>query len=421
VSAVYGTVGYQAPEIAELGPSISSDLYTVARTLAVLSIDFKGYQTTFKYSLPPPTEVALLRRFDSLHRFCLRGIAVDPAARFQSADEMADQLMGVLREVVAAGDGRPRPAPSSLFTSDLRAVPERADWRLLPALKVGADDPAAGFLATITASDPDELVELLRTSPVHSVEIDLRLARSLIELGDGPAGAEVLRAIAVVDPAEWRVGWYRGLAALDRGDVAAAWEAFDRVYSEFPGELAPKLALGVTAELGGDPGKALPWYDIVSRTDQGFTTAAFGLARCRIATGDRIGAVEAYNRVPDASSSYLQAQICAARTLIAGNDHSPPGLVDLTQAGAAVEHLALSSEQRAGLTRELLEAALSLVRTGKIHADPEVTVAGEPCTEQRLRVGLEKAYRTLARMAPTEEERIGLVDRANQTRPRTLL
>src|SRR3984957_11587200 len=32
--AIYGTVGYQAPEIAAEGPSVSSDLYTVARALA---------------------------------------------------------------------------------------------------------------------------------------------------------------------------------------------------------------------------------------------------------------------------------------------------------------------------------------------------------------------------------------------------
>ncbi|WP_449065747.1 protein kinase domain-containing protein, partial [Planomonospora algeriensis] len=39
-SAVYGTVGYQAPEISSEGPSVASDLYTVGRTLAVLSIPF---------------------------------------------------------------------------------------------------------------------------------------------------------------------------------------------------------------------------------------------------------------------------------------------------------------------------------------------------------------------------------------------
>ena len=41
-SAIYGTVGYQAPEIATAGPSPSSDLYTVGRALAVLTFEFTG-------------------------------------------------------------------------------------------------------------------------------------------------------------------------------------------------------------------------------------------------------------------------------------------------------------------------------------------------------------------------------------------
>lgn len=50
-SAIYGTVGYQAPEVAEVGPSVASDLYTVARTLAVLTFDFQGYTNVFVDSL----------------------------------------------------------------------------------------------------------------------------------------------------------------------------------------------------------------------------------------------------------------------------------------------------------------------------------------------------------------------------------
>ncbi|NUV57272.1 protein kinase, partial [Streptomyces coelicolor] len=46
-SAIYGTVGYQAPEVAEVGPSVASDLYTVARTLAVLTFDFQGYTNVY--------------------------------------------------------------------------------------------------------------------------------------------------------------------------------------------------------------------------------------------------------------------------------------------------------------------------------------------------------------------------------------
>ena len=40
-------------------------------------------------------------------------------------------------------------------------------------------------------------------------------------------------------------------------------------------------------------------------------------------------------------------------------------------------------------------------------------------TERALRFGLEQSYRSLARLAPDEARRIGLVDRANEIRPRT--
>ncbi len=51
-SAIYGTVGFQAPEIATLGPSVSSDIYTIGRTLAVLLFEFRGHQSTYVKSLP---------------------------------------------------------------------------------------------------------------------------------------------------------------------------------------------------------------------------------------------------------------------------------------------------------------------------------------------------------------------------------
>ncbi|HMC08600.1 MAG TPA: serine/threonine protein kinase, partial [Actinomycetota bacterium] len=42
-SPIFFTSGYSAPEIASEGPSVASDIYTVGRTLAVLSFDFVGY------------------------------------------------------------------------------------------------------------------------------------------------------------------------------------------------------------------------------------------------------------------------------------------------------------------------------------------------------------------------------------------
>src|SRR5207247_6029161 len=69
---VYGTAGYQAPEIAEMGPSISSDLYTLGRTLAVLTLNFRGFTSTYEYALPEPAEHPPLAQFDSFHRFLFK-------------------------------------------------------------------------------------------------------------------------------------------------------------------------------------------------------------------------------------------------------------------------------------------------------------------------------------------------------------
>ncbi len=111
-SAIYGTPGYQAPEIGDTGPTIPSDLYTVGRTLAVLCIDARGFQSTYARSLPAPNDVPLFAEHDSLYRFLVRATAADPDDRFQSADEMAEQLNGVLHEIVATESGVPWPETS---------------------------------------------------------------------------------------------------------------------------------------------------------------------------------------------------------------------------------------------------------------------------------------------------------------------
>ena len=117
--AIYGTVGYQAPEIEDEGPSPSSDLYTVGRTLAVLTFDF-AYQGEYKFRLP--SDEPLLRGQESYARLLRRATHTDPRRRFQSAGEMAEQLTGVLREVLSVEDGEPRPSFSGMFSPELRAV-----------------------------------------------------------------------------------------------------------------------------------------------------------------------------------------------------------------------------------------------------------------------------------------------------------
>jgi serine/threonine-protein kinase PknG len=418
-SPVYGTVGYQAPEIAQTGPTIPSDLFTVARTLAVLCTDFKGYQGTYKHTLPPQEAVALFSRYDSLYRLLSKATAADPDDRFQSAQELSDQLYGVLREIVAAEQNRPVPAPSTLFTGELRAASAKPDWHLLPTPQVDADDPAAGYLATLASSDVRELITLLRRAPERSAEVDLRLAHELINVGEFEEAEQLLASLSASQPWDWRIAWYRGAAELARAQPAAASSHFEEVYRAVPGELAPKLALGVSAEEAGEPAEACGWYEVVSQTDPSFTSAAFGLARCRSACADLEGALAAFDRVPESSSSYVDAQIAKVRLLARPYRRPGPGLADLQAAASRIERLSLAPAQRASLMADILLCALTELDEGALQEQPGVELAGYPLIGRDIRLALETTYRSLARAADSAEERIRLVDWANRVRPRT--
>jgi serine/threonine-protein kinase PknG len=426
-SAIYGTPGYQAPEIGDSGPSISSDLYTVGRTLAVLCTDPRGYQTTYAKSLPTADEVPLFAENDSLYRFLVRATAADPDDRFQSADEMAVQLEGVLREIAAAESGTPWPEVSATFTGELRSGSEDPDdWRALPAPLIVADDPAAAFLASlaVAVTEPEEILELLEQAPERTVEVQLREARALIEAGRHDDADALLTEIALANPWEWRVAWSTGCNALAQADADRALAEFRGVYASLPGELAPKLAMAYAAESNGDRAQAAHWYDIVARTDPGFTTAVFGLARCRTELGDVTGAIEAYERIPSTSSSYVDAQVHKVDAML-DSDGRALTVDDIVAAGAAVARLPLPKEQQARLTASVLTAALELVTDGApagngAEGSPPV-VLGHALTERDVRLGLETTYRRLALQSPVGPERIALVDRANELRPRTVL
>jgi serine/threonine-protein kinase PknG len=417
-SSIFGTVGYQAPEIAAAGPSVTSDLFTVARTLAMLSIEFKGYQSQFRYTLPAPDAAPLFAAYDSLYRLLAKATATAPDDRFQSAEEMADQLYGVLREVVAREEGRVVPAASTTFTPPLRPIGHEFGWRELPRPQVATDDAGAAYLATLTAADPAQLIAQLRAAPDKTLEVELRLVAAMIEAGEWSDVDAELDRIERDDPWEWRASWYRGIARLAQDRPADAQAAFTTVYRALPGELAPKLALGVAAEALGAHGDAARWFEIVARTDPSFTVASFGLARCRLEAGDRTGALDAYAAVPDTSSSYIDAQTATIRCL-GSTDAGTPQTEQLLAAGRLLDSIELEGEQRLRLSAELLQSALVLTSDGPVPGDTSATLLGCRLVEPEVRKGLERTYRALARGASSQAARIELVDQANQVRPWT--
>lgn len=570
-SAIYGTVGYQAPEVAEVGPSVASDLYTVARTLAVLTFDFQGYTNVFVDSLPDPDNIDVFRTYESFYRLLVRATDPDPARRFASAQEMAEQLTGVLREVVALQTGRPRPALSTQFGTEvrvtdtqlfadtgqdvsrlgLRAEPVRtglfgrrdkavagnangasvrtalppgtgpfagapaplpagpvvqpppppfgagpplppgvpaprtgpdggghpglpglpgqtglpgqpglpavpaaesletgaplalidapATALALPVPRVDANDPNAGFLAGLMASAPAELIAALASAPADSVERRLRELRAQLEMGDLGTASRALTELEARHADDWRVVWYRGVTSLVSGENEIAAVSFDAIYDAFPGEAAPKLALGVCAEVLGQLDNAAEYYRLVWMTDPSYVSAAFGLARVQNAAGDRAGAVRTLESVPEASIHYTAARIAAVRSRLRRRDlraHSPlavPGatpetpLIDDLRAAAdqlsRLGQFGLDAMRRERLSAEVLGTALDWVLSGGPGNAPgqtsQASLLGSELDERGLRLGLERSYRVLARLAQRGEERIDLVERANRFRPRT--
>jgi serine/threonine-protein kinase PknG len=448
--AIYGTVGYQAPEIEADGPSPSSDLYTVGRALAVLTFEFRGFQGTYKYNLPDG--VPLLGEQESFARLLRRATHTDPGQRFGSAGEMAEQLTGVLREVLAVADGVPRSAFSSLFSPEVEAIgtsaelaqpdPSAPATRMaappaaeivagLPLPQVDRSDPAAGYLATLAGFSPAQRIVALTlavagdaTIPhevTESAETRLALAHARIDAGDYDAAAVVLADLAANDPSDWRVAWYNGLRDLGAGGPSGAQiaqGAFSAVLDELPGELAPKLARAFAAEAAGDLTTAGHYFRLVWTVDRSYISAAFGTARTCLAVGDRPGAIAALAAVPSTSSHHAAAQIAAVRILVSADGQSGVNGDDLRQAGSQLGRLVMDDMRRQQLTVEILRAALDWCTSGQASAGGPI-LGCEP-NARAVRFGLERSYRALARLTPDEARRVELVDLANAIRPRTL-
>jgi serine/threonine-protein kinase PknG len=418
-SPIYGTVGYQAPEVPRDGCSVASDIYTIARTLATLVFEFKGYQKQFVDSLPGADEVTLFAQHDSLYRWLLKGTAGRPEDRFQTAEEMRDQLLGVLRDVTATAAGAvTRSTPSRLFDTPAVANDELG-WHDLPVLSVDPDDPMTAWLATVTADEPTARMLAYDKAPEQTAAVQVARAYTSLAAAQ-PATAEgAATRILAADPWEWRGVWMQGLSALSRDDASSAVSAFNAVYGQLPGELAPKLALARACELAGETTVAERMYSLCARSDAAYVAPAqFGLARLAAAAGNRDQALASLDRIPVTSRAYGDARRKRAVLLASAldNDHA---LVDLGEAARELEQATMEPQAKVDLRIQILGSALDLVRAKG--PQPSVSIAGVGADEVSLRRGLERAYRDAARLRDDPAERIRLVDQANDIRPRTLV
>jgi serine/threonine-protein kinase PknG len=432
-SAIYGTMGYQAPEIAETGPTVASDVYTVGRALAVLVMDVPQEKGRFVEQLPGPATAPVLAKHESLYRAILRATDVDPARRFQSMEELADQLTGVLHEIVAVDKDAEQPRMSSHFSPQRGIYGAGAEKPVdaahviaaLPVPVVDPSDPGAAVLATTSGTPPAQLehaLHLARTGAQQanrsSVEVPLRLVRASLEIGAPAEARKRLAELEAVIPGDWRLNWYGGQCALLEGEYDKAAADFETVLATLPGELAPKMAIAATAELRDARDVAARYYETVWRTDRSYVSAAFGLARQRVHAGDRAGAIRALDQVPTDSAHFTPAAATAIELLLDGKTSEKLDEQTLLDAGKRVDALNLeSATKRATIRLHVLDAALGWLNAG--HKSSAAWLLGAAFDEPRIRIGMERSYRELAHETSDVWDRITLVEKANKIRPRT--
>jgi serine/threonine-protein kinase PknG len=403
---------------------------------------------------------------ESFRRVLERATHGQADSRFPSAAAMSQQLRGVLRETLSLRDGEPRPEPSTVFTvtailldAGLGIVPPLDSWMTnraaghgavlldgrpsaaaiavgLPAPQVDGDDPAASFLAEVSATDSRRLIDKLSEFQQESVEIQLCKCHAHLELTDLESAQECLcRAEKILGNAagyDWRMAWHHGLLTLANDKIDDAEPKFAEVYRALPGEDAPKLALGFCYEQRGNLDDAQRYYEAVWRRDRSQASSAFGLARICLRRGKRNEAVTILDEVPDVSLHHDAAKIAAVRILSGrlaagpGNEIGLPTAADFSDVVSRLPDLYLDGGDRDGAARERLttavrEVALAWVR--KTGGDEQLNgykVLGYRVSERGLRELLEKSYRTLAqRQARNSNDHGFLVDLANAVRPRT--
>ena len=416
-SAIYGTVGYQAPEVAEVGPSVASDIYTIGRTLVVLTMEFRGYQGTYLHTLPPVDSTPLFQQYDSLYQLIAKSCAPDPADRFASVDELRTQMLGVLREVVAR---RRKGTATTSAASVLFHSPEIAqaisEWSQLPTLRVDSTDAQSGWLSTISSDDPAQRLTDLQQAPEDTAEVWLARARASLELGDPVSTKQHAQSLLTDDPWEWRALWLEGLAAVQAQDWETAKASFNAVYQQVPGELAPKLALAYACEMGGLPEVAEGLYQVCASTDAAYVpSSAFGMARVRAARHDTDGAVAALDLVPTTSRGFTESRRQRTEVLLASGGSN---LAVLDQAMRTIESASVDQRTRQMFAVRILSAALPLVSAPGAQGGPvsDRRIGSVKGDEVGVRDGLENALRGLARDTSDLKERVALVNQANTVR-----
>lgn len=306
---VYGTHGFYAPEAVK-SPSSETDLYSICRTLAYLTTKMDLASPIF--GMPSIESYPAFREYPALYRLLAKGTHKNPAQRFHNAEELADQLNGVLRQIVGGTPGVS--VGSKLFVLGIltttgklglrgEAILDEKD-KAIDQLRFGDQSLRAGNYT----SAANFYKQAAKTNP-QSVDAHLRLAEVYIDQGEFAQALYEITQVQRRAPGHWKVSWYTGRLLEAQGKIAEAADQYRELMADLPGELPPQQALArVTARMGNDAA-AIELYNKVLKADPGNTDAILGVTTSLLNLQRWDEAALILQTVNEAAGKYIDAQL----------------------------------------------------------------------------------------------------------------
>ncbi len=306
---VYGTHGFFAPEAVKT-PSSETDLYTICRTLAYLVTQMDLANPIF--GMPSSESYKAFREHPALYRLLVKGTRKNPAQRFHTAGELADQLNGVLRQIVGGTPGVS--VSSKLFVPGILTTTGKLGLRAevnldekdhaIDQLRLGDQALRAGNY--VSATNFYKQAAMLNS---QSIDAHLRLAEVYIDQGEFSQALFEVTQVQRKAPGHWKVAWYTGRLLEAQGKLAEAADQYRELMADLPGELPPQQALARVSACIGNDVAAIDLYNKVLKADPGNTDAILSVTNSLLNLQRWDEAARILGSVNEAAGKYIEARL----------------------------------------------------------------------------------------------------------------
>ena len=416
---VYGTHGFFAPEAVK-SPSSETDLYSICRTLAYLVTQMDLANPIF--GIPSSESYKAFREHPALYRLLAKGTHKNPALRFHSAGELADQLNGVLRQIVGGTPGVS--VGSKLFVPGILTTTGKLGLRAETILdeKDKAIDQLRFGDQSLRAGNYASAINFYKQATklnAQSIDAHLRLAEVYIDQDEFAQALFEVTQVQRKAPGHWKVAWYTGRLLEAQGKLSEAADQYRELIADLPGELPPQQALARVSARVGDDITAIDLYNKVLKADPGNTDAVLSVTASLLNLQRWDEAARILGSINEAAGKYIEAQLMLCDLYL--TRMQPLSTMNIQRAAQVVTSLnGRTEDTRYFLIRaEVYRAAWELAKNHQLSSSKLDGVSDS--TPRTLGAEAEKSYKEYLRREQKPLNREMIVRRKLQVAPWRIL